>query len=158
MAASSADETTVIRAAQAADADNLSALAFAAKAHWGYDDRYMAACRDELEVSVAQIESLPFFVSEGPDGITGFYGLKLTDSYLELEYLFVRPDHIGSGTGRRLFDHMLRTAAQFDRPGVAIRSDPNAVAFYEHMGAEHIGRIPTKNPFEPSLPLLYVPL
>ena len=40
----------MIRDASPGDCEALSALAFSSKAHWGYDDAFMAACRDELTV------------------------------------------------------------------------------------------------------------
>jgi len=41
----------------------LSNLAFRSKAHWGYSDEFMAACRDELTYSSEKIHApqLPVF-------------------------------------------------------------------------------------------------
>jgi hypothetical protein len=40
--------TTIIRPAQADEVEALTALALRSKAHWGYDDAFMEACRAEL--------------------------------------------------------------------------------------------------------------
>jgi GNAT superfamily N-acetyltransferase len=56
-----------------------------------------------------------------------------------LEDLWVDPVAIGSGVGRRLFDHAVVTAAGLGLTSLLIESDPNAEGFYLAMGAERIG-------------------
>ena len=43
-----------VRAARAAEAGDLTELALRAKASWGYDAAFMAACRDELTMTPSQ--------------------------------------------------------------------------------------------------------
>ena len=49
--------TAVIRAARSDELAELHALALRSKAHWGYDDAFMAACSDELRVDAALTEA-----------------------------------------------------------------------------------------------------
>ncbi len=97
-----------VRAAAHGEAATLSSLAMRSKAHWGYSDEFMTACREELTYSGSQIESdnYEFFVCEAKGRIAGFYALKLlTPSSAELEALFVEPEMIGLGFGRMLIEH-----------------------------------------------------
>jgi GNAT superfamily N-acetyltransferase len=54
---------------------------------------------------------------------------------VELEHLWVSPEHIGTGIGRALFDHAVRRAAALGATTLSIEADPNAEGFYRRMGA-----------------------
>ena len=52
----------------------------------------------------------------------------------------MEPSAIGSGAGRRLFEHASRTLrATSGAPALEVDADPHAVGFYERMGAVRIG-------------------
>ncbi|MEV8615543.1 GNAT family N-acetyltransferase [Amycolatopsis sp. NPDC051373] len=59
----------------------------------------------------------------------------------ELACLFVEPDHIGTGVGRRLWQHAVDTARTLDFQRLIIGSDPFAEDFYRKMGAVRIGSV-----------------
>jgi predicted GNAT family N-acyltransferase len=61
---------------------------------------------------------------------------------------------IGSGYGRQLFEHALRTAAQRGMSSLLIESDPHAEGFYLAMGALQIGE--RALPSGRALPLLEI--
>ena len=46
---------------------------------------------------------------------------------------------MGTGVGRALFDHAMKTAAAAGAAAVKIEADPHAEGFYERMGARRIG-------------------
>ena len=143
-----------IRAATGEDAGILSDLAFRSKAHWGYDDAFMEACRAELTYAPEQLDAGGFWVLEDDGGIRGFYGLvKVSPDTLELEAMFVEPDAIGRGCGRALMAHALD---EFRASGLArliIQADPNATEFYEAAGATLIGERPSDSVEGRRLPL-----
>ena len=143
-----------IRAATGGDAGTLSDLAFRSKAHWGYDDAFMEACRAELTYAPEQLDAGGFWVLEEDGGIQGFYGLvKVSPDTLELDALFVEPEAIGRGGGRALMAHALE---QFRASGLArliIQADPNAADFYESAGARLIGERPSDSIEGRMLPL-----
>jgi GNAT superfamily N-acetyltransferase len=121
---------------------SLSALAVRAKAHRGYDADFIEACRDELTVHGDDVapHRLTVAVEETTHVIIGFYGLfGTTTDDAELTALFVEPDAMGTGTGRRLFDDALRRARSQGFHRFRIESAPFAAAFYEHMGATRTG-------------------
>ena len=71
--------------------------------------------------------------------MSGFYALVGRGREVELEHLWVLPEHIGAGIGRALFDHAVRRAAALDVTTLSIEADPNAEGFYLQMGARRVG-------------------
>lgn len=143
-----------IRPASAEDAARLSDLAFRAKAHWGYDDDFMARCRDELTYTPEQLDAGGFWVLEDGGQACGFYGLtKISPDAMELEAMFVEPRQIGRGYGRALMDHARARFADSGLARLVIQADPNAAAFYEAAGATLIGERPSDSVRGRMLPL-----
>lgn len=131
-----------IRRAKGDEAESLTSLAFRSKASWGYSLEFMAACKNELTFSAAEIESTKtsFYVCEIGAQVVGFYGLLHDDpDGAELLALFVHPDHIGEGIGKALVRHCRLIAIQLGVTEIVIQGDPNAEAFYLACGASARG-------------------
>jgi GNAT superfamily N-acetyltransferase len=145
-----------IRAAAATEAEFLSGLALRSKAHWGYDESFIAACRDELAMLPPEIESRRTAVAEQDGGILGFVTLEGSPPEGTLGMMFVEPHAIGRGVGRRLFEHAVATAREIGFERFTIDADPNAEPFYLAMGAVRIGTVPSGAIPGRMLPLLAV--
>ena len=65
----------MIRDATVADLAPLSALARRSKAHWGYDDPFMAACADELTVTPDMLDNQTVRLFEDSGTRRGFYAV-----------------------------------------------------------------------------------
>jgi len=131
-----------IRPAQRQDAALLSALALRSKAHWGYSEEFLAACKDELNYTSKQFENPQFCGHVCLDcGVPiAFYVLeKTSDSIVELDGLFVEPEYIGKGVGRLLIEHAKKQAKQLGFTTIVIQGDPHAERFYTSVGALHSG-------------------
>lgn len=144
-----------IRSANADDAAVLSALALRSKAHWGYSDAFMAACRNELTYTPEEVGAGGFHVAVDENTIHGFYALvKISPTAMELEALFVDPSAIGRGYGLALINHALaRCGEDPEITRLVIQADPNAAAFYERAGAVCIGERPSGSIPGRTLPL-----
>ncbi len=127
-----------IRDATVDDCAALSALAFASKAHWGYDDAFMEACRDELTIRPVELDCARLRVAVATK-IVGFHGIKGD----ELEWMFVDPAAMGRGIGAALLADALEVARATGIETLRIAADPNAAAFYERLGARRIGETPS---------------
>jgi GNAT superfamily N-acetyltransferase len=152
-----------IRRARPDEVDHLSALALRAKAHWGYDAAFMAACIPALTVSVEQVTAPDrhLLVAEDESGIVvGFAALRLdtASGTAELTDLFVEPRAIGQGYGWRLWQHTMMLARSLGVRAVRIESDPYAEPFYLRQGAVRIGETPSSVIPGRALPLLRVDL
>jgi predicted N-acetyltransferase YhbS len=144
-----------IRAAQPTDVQRLSAIAFAAKAHWGYDAEVLEGWRDELTVSVSDVMVYPACVAEANGTIAGFYMLKPGALQWTLDHLWVDPPSMHQGIGMQLVRHALAQAAQGEAKSVVVAADPNAAGFYEQAGGVRCGTTPAPIPGVPmrTLPL-----
>ena len=130
----------MIRRADQRESEFLSRLALRSKAHWGYSSNFMCACREELTVDVQEIDAGNVFVCDRDGRPAGFYSLeRLSNERVELGFLFVEPELIGTGIGRALFEHACEEAARRGYEALEIQGDPNAEPFYIAMGARRSG-------------------
>jgi GNAT superfamily N-acetyltransferase len=144
-----------VRDATVADLHHLSELAYASKAHWGYDDTFMRACRDELTVRSEDLEAIAVRVGEANRRIVGFHGVApFGDGVVELTWLFVAPEAMGRGFGRVLLADAVTVARLADARRLRIEADPNAEDFYARAGAARIGAVPSQSIAGRVLPLL----
>ncbi|MFW6094386.1 MAG: GNAT family N-acetyltransferase [Pseudomonadota bacterium] len=143
-----------LRAATAGEAERLSALAFRAKAHWGYSEAFMAASRRALTYPPETVAAGGFHVVEDDGAIRGFSAVvKISPTAAELDALFVEPDCMGRGYGRALLEHALEACREQSLDRLVVQADPHAAAFFEQAGAEHIGERPSECIPDRDLPL-----
>lgn len=148
-----------LRAARADEAALLSALAFRAKALWGYAPEFMQACRDELTYAAADVARDGFVVAEEDGRVVGFYALSpAVDGAAELEALFVEPAEIGRGLGRALIEHAKTSAARLGACRMVIQGDPHAARFYVAAGGVRSGTRPSGSIAGRTLPLFVIAL
>ncbi len=152
------DDPMRIRAGEAAEAAALTELALRSKGHWEYDAEFLAACREELTVRPADVAARRTAVAEEDGRILGFTTLDGEPPRGALGMMFVEPDTIGRGVGRRLFAHTMDEARRLGFTCLTIDADPNAEPFYRAMGAVRIGATPSGSIPGRELPLLEVAL
>lgn len=152
------DDPMRIRAGEAAEAAALTELALRSKGHWEYDAEFLAACREELTVRPADVAARRTAVAEEDGRILGFTTLDGEPPKGALGMMFVEPDIIGRGVGRRLFAHTMDEARRLGFTRLTIDADPNAEPFYRAMGAIRIGATPSGSIPGRELPLLEVAL
>lgn len=141
----------VIRRARPDEAEALTRLFWRSKAHWGYDEAFMASVRENLRVTEEAIREQHVYVLEAAHQIVGFYMLLVLPDRLHLEDLFIEPDQIGKGYGRRLFNHAVAVGRRLGYGSFTLESDPNAEVFYLKLGAIRVGE------HESSIPGRFIP-
>ncbi len=124
-----------------ADADELTAIALAAKRHWDYPLRWLELWRPALTVQPAFIADPAHTVikAQRDKQTLGFYALICAAEQATLEHMWVLPAAMGQGVGRMLFQHAVQEARRWGAPTLAITADPNAEGFYLRMGARRVG-------------------
>ena len=120
------------------EATELTAVAFAAKRHWGYRESWIESWRDLLTVTPKLVAENPTFAATEDDHVVGFYSLTARPRP-DLTHLWVLPVAMGRGLGRALFEHAVEQARALGWASFEIEADPNAERFYLHMGAQRIG-------------------
>jgi GNAT superfamily N-acetyltransferase len=130
----------------------LTELCLRAKAAWGYDAAFMAACRDELTLTRVALGAPHLQVAEIDGALAGIAQLTVKGAIAELDKLFVEPARFGAGGGRALFAWARETARRAGARVLVVDSDPNAVGFYRAMGATDDGVVASG-----SLPGRFIP-
>lgn len=125
--------------AKTEDADVLTEIAFSAKRHWGYPERWIQSWRDILTISPEFIAANVAYSAIEGDRVVGFYLLTTESDGLHLDHLWIMPSAMGRGIGRALFEHAVEQASALGFRAIKIEADPNAEGFYQRMGARGIG-------------------
>ncbi|MEP6569526.1 MAG: GNAT family N-acetyltransferase [Acidobacteriota bacterium] len=141
----------IIRPATTEDVPALTQIAHDAKRHWGYPEHWLAHWQDDLTISEEFIAGSAVYVAESEGEPLGFYALIQRKEKAELEHLWVKPAHIGTGVGKQLFLHAMQHAAKENISEVQILSDPNAEGFYRKQGAHRIGEVVSEIDGEPRI-------
>lgn len=148
----------IVRAAPA-DASRLTEIAFAAKRHWGYPERWIQTWREILTMRPEFIDANLAYCAGEEDRAVGFYLLTTENDGMHLDHLWILPDVMGRGIGRALFEHAVAQAERLGFRAIKIEADPNAEGFYVRMGANRVGTQVTEIEGERrELPLLVYPL
>jgi len=128
-----------IRRALPEEADRLSDIALSAKRHWGYPERWIEIWRPQLTFSPEYFEENESWAAEVDNQPIAFYTLQDKDKNAWIEDLWVLPEYMGQGVGKRLFLHALSRSRELGYRILQLEADPNAVGFYEKMGMHKIG-------------------
>lgn len=107
----------------------LREIAFAAKAHWGYDEELVRAWADSIDVDDGRV----LLVED-----EGWASLVPTGDVCVLEDLWVLPEAMGKGIGSRLFRRAVERARGLGATKMEWEAEPNAVGFYEKMGGRYL--------------------
>jgi GNAT superfamily N-acetyltransferase len=105
----------------------LREIAAAAKGHWGYDPQLVAAWAETMTIPTRPL------LAERDGEVVGWASVERRGDVLWLEDLWVEPSAMGRGAGRELFERARALGAGCVR--MEWEADPNAVPFYEHLGA-----------------------
>jgi len=130
-----------IRRATLEGSDVLTAIAHAAKQYWGYPENWIEQWNEDLTITPDFILKNEVFVAIVNEKIAGCCALVVTDSLAEIEHMWIKPGHMGSGVGRALFTHARKRAAELKLKVLELSADPNAEGFYARMGATRIGEV-----------------
>ena len=96
-------------------------------------------CEDELTLRSADLEDSAVIGAFAGARLVGVAQVGLEGPDCFLEKLFVDPDAMGSGYGRRLFAWAADAARNLDADELLIDADPDAVLFYLRMGCRSAG-------------------
>jgi GNAT superfamily N-acetyltransferase len=161
-----------IRRALPVEADTLTAIALAAKRHWGYPEAWIELWRRELTYTPESFARLDIFCAEVDGHVVGVCSLGLDlpgappagtpagagdAGGAEIEGLWILPSHMRRGIGAALMAHAKDEARRQGARYLRIVADPYAVAFYERLGAGHVGSLASR-PAGRELPVLRLDL
>lgn len=125
--------------AQREHAEVLTQIAIAAKRHWNYPEAWIQFWTPQLTITADYIFSNEVWMMVDKETPIAFGALSRLENGYELGHLWVLPEHMGKGIGRRLFEHILERCKFLNIHTLKVYADPNARTFYEKMGATMVG-------------------
>jgi len=146
-----------IRRAKPEESEQITAITRASKSYWGYSQALMDLWWENLSIPAEYIAAHPVFVAEWDGRLLGYFSLSGAGEVQELDNLFIAPEYIGRGVGKRLFRFALEQLRSNGARRVRIVADPHAEAFYKRFGARRIGTAPSI-PEGRELPLMLLDL
>jgi GNAT superfamily N-acetyltransferase len=116
------------------DAARLREIAYAAKAHWGYDEQLVREWADSIDVDDGRI-----ILVEEEDGVAVAWAALIPQGEVcVLEDLWVEPRVMGRGLGTRLFRRSEERALELGASRMEWGTEPNAIGFYEKLGGRYL--------------------
>ena len=128
-----------IRPADPYEGGRLREIAVAAKSHWGYDAADVERWAADGDFSPEGLRAKEFFVAEARGRAIGWGSVIPQGEVCCLDDLWVEPESMRKGVGSALFRHAVARARQLGALRLEWEAEPNAVAFYEAMGAVRLG-------------------
>lgn len=140
--------------AKTEDSELLTEVSFAAKRYWNYPQENFDIWRDELTITPDYIDSNIVYVIMSDNILAGYFSIVELKSHLEicgveirkgfwLDHMFLKPEFIGKGLGTQMFVFMKNICREKLISELGIMADPNAKGFYEKMGCEYTGELPS---------------
>ena len=117
----------------------LTEITVAAKRHWDYPEKWMQIWLPMLTISPEYISEHETWVALLKDEFVAYYTFRQDGEDLWLDNLWVLPGHMGLGIGKKLLAHALERSRLQGVSRLKIEADPNALGFYERMGAVKVG-------------------
>lgn len=129
------------RMAKAGEAQVLSELAYASEAYWGYDQVFMSAFRDKYGVKEEHIQRGSVRVLEDGNMMVGFFLIQVAGDFGDLDFFYIAPQFIGKGYGQVLWMDLMSFCKEREVHEIELVTSPQAVGFYEKMGAVVVGEV-----------------
>ena len=110
----------------------------------GYDDVFMASCREELTLTEHDIRTDCCWVAEdkAPCGVVGL-SFDQDGSNGVVFSFFVDPNLKRKGIGQRLWQSVVEHARAQGLKSLQLDADPEAVPFYTALGFQITGEVPS---------------
>jgi GNAT superfamily N-acetyltransferase len=141
----------VIVPATAESLGGINALIARSKAYWTWPAGYLeqALVLHRIDANYLRAHD-SFEVLDGQNELVGFFAIASSDNRVVLDNLWVTPERIGQGIGRRACEHALQLARDHSWTELWVVPDPPAEGFYQRMGFIDTGeRIPSRVPGGP---------
>ncbi len=131
-----------IKKASIVDAKDLSELTIRSKSYWNYNKKQIESWREELTITEKYIDNNQIYKLVSNNLLIGFYAFQaINNTTIKLDYLFVEPQFIGKGYGKKLMTDFLKKIENSQYKRVILDADPNAEKFYSRLGFRVIGKL-----------------
>jgi GNAT superfamily N-acetyltransferase len=128
----------LIRRGSADERARLKEIAVASKGHWGYEPERVREWADRGDFDRETLDRLALFVAEADGRAIGWASVESRGEAAWLADLWVEPAWIGNGVGTSLFRRAAEHARERGARVLEWEAEPNALGFYEKMGARRL--------------------
>lgn len=135
----------MLRRPRPAEWRQVTALVRRSKAHWGYSPDFLAHFAPSLRVDPRTLATADCWVAARGRRLAGYAARRRG----RLDDLFVAPEAMGAGLGRRLLARMAVGARAAGHRCLVLDADPFAAGFYHRLGARTVGWTPSPWPGDP---------
>lgn len=136
-----------IEKAKPSDHEILTAITKQSKAYWGYSTEQMEDWNTLLTITPDYLANSEAWKLVSGGEIIGYYSIFEVDPQsLKLDNLFILPEFIGKGLGKKMMEDLFEKAALNNYSSITLDADPNAESFYRRFGFVTIGQIETSVP------------
>ena len=133
-----------VRTALSGEQAPLEALQRRASLIWEESREALLAHPDAIEIPLAQLEAGAVRVAEIEGAVVGFSAVIACDGWIELDGLFVEPEHMRKGIGRRLVEDVVANARERGERAIEVTANPRALRFYLSVGFVEVGTVETR--------------
>lgn len=121
--------------------EELNLLIKESKGFWGYSEEF---CQDFIAkwgVKPDYFNHAEVAVLIDNTATIGIIGMSNDEKYPMLDYFFLKPEYIGKGLGRKMWEEVLRISNKNNWRTFQFYCDPHSEAIYQHFGAKKIGEL-----------------
>lgn len=129
-----------IRKATLKDLPILNQISLASKRHWQYPEDWIQRWLEDLTLDEEDLQNQEVHVLEADEKLIGFCGIAEDSDAYEVAHLWVLPEYIGKGYGKRLLNASISNVV-IDKKKIRLVADPNAEHFYQSQGFETVNRM-----------------
>ena len=126
---------------QEKDVEELNKIAVASEGYWGHSKKMMEAFVKHYTLTPSYIKVNKVFHLEFNGEIIGFYALNISKGLTELEYFYLKPEYIGKGYGRKLWNHLIEFCKSNQIDYFRFVAGPEIKNYYLKMGAKIIDTV-----------------
>lgn len=131
--------------ANPSETEQLSKIAHISKQIWGYSDEQLASWESDLTLTADYIAKNHVFKIFAQNELIGFYVIVEGEN-IEVDHLWLLPQHIRKGFGSRIFEHIRQSVATLGKSIFRLVAEPNAKGFYDKMNGVAINSFESKIP------------
>lgn len=122
------------------DISELNHISLVSKRYWGYPEEWIQHWVEDLALTASDLNRFGVLICEFEKKIIGFCAIHDQGGYYEIMHLWLLPQYIGKGYGKKLLKRALATFVFDDKP-IWVTADPNVEEFYKKQGFKNFKNI-----------------
>lgn len=111
------------------------------KRYWNYSESYLEAAIPLIQIDINWLKRHLGYSIFDDNELVGFLGVEQGQGVWTLDHLWVSPNKIRCGLGKKAIDFIISEAQKFHVTKIYLLPDPPAEGFYLRQGAQQTGKV-----------------